>query len=353
MLRFVVTRPHGKGGGPFLFPPEKTVAGVGERALLAHLRRRIPVPPGVILGPGDDAALVATGPLTVMTADTMVEGVHFRREWSSARQVGRKALSVNLSDVGAMAGRARYATVSLCLPGDLPLSWVDGLYDGLLERAAEVQVALVGGNVSGIDGPVVIDVALLGESARPLRRGGARPGDVLLVTGSLGLAAAGLALLWAGAQLPEDAAPERACLRAQLDPDPPLAFAAALAEAAGVHAGMDLSDGLSGDLLALCAESGLAALVHADALPLGPPLGAGDPLELALHGGEDYQLLLAAGPTHVDALQALAREHGVRLTAIGACEAGPAAVWLEQDGRRTPLPPRAHQHFAAREDGSA
>jgi thiamine-monophosphate kinase len=336
-----------------LFLSDDTVGDVGERALLAHFRRRIPVPPGVILGPGDDAAVLATGAVTLMTADAMVEGVHFRRAWSSPRQVGRKVLSVNLSDVGAMAGRARYATVSLCLPAALPVAWVEGLYDGLLERSAEVEVALVGGNVSGIEGPVVIDVALLGESARPLRRAGARPGDVLMVTGTLGLAAAGLALLQAGVQLPEDAALERACVRAHLDPDPPLAFAAALAEVDGVHAGMDLSDGLSGDLLALCAESGLAAVVHADALPLGPPLGAGDPLELALHGGEDYQLLLAVDPARADALRALAARHDLRLTAVGACAAGPPAVWLERDGTRTPLPPHAHQHFTPREaDGT-
>jgi thiamine-monophosphate kinase len=211
----------------------------------------------------------------------------------------------------------------------------------------------------------VIDVAMLGESDRPLRRSGARPGDAIAVTGTLGLAAAGLAFLRAGARLGDDGAlrglvpeptaderdPARSCLRAQLDPDPPLAFAAALAAFDGVHGGMDLSDGLSGDLHALCVESGVAAIVRSAALPLGPSLSSwpvGHPHEHALHGGEDYQLLLAVDPGRVEALQELAAAHAVRLTAIGACEAGPAAVWLERNGVRTPLPPRAHQHFAPR-----
>src|SRR6185369_2631539 len=112
--------------------------------------------------------------------------------WSSARRVGRKALSVNLSDVAAMAGRARYAAISLCLPPDLELSWLDGLYDGLLERAKETGVALVGGNLSGTPGPVVIDVAMLGEGERLLRRKGAAAGDRVVVTGTPGAAAAGL-----------------------------------------------------------------------------------------------------------------------------------------------------------------
>ena len=352
--------------GPEAMPAGATVGSIGERALLRRLRARIPTARGVLLGPGDDAALVGTSAVTVMTTDTLVEGVHFRRQWSSARRLGRKALSVNLSDVGAMAGVPRYATVSLCLPATLPVAWLDGFYDGLLERAAETDVALVGGNVSGIEGPLVIDVALLGESSRPLRRAGARPGDAIVVTGRLGLAAAGLSLLEAGWRLGDDdtvggydpAAADvdalRACLRAQLDPAPPLALAAALATAPGIHAGMDLSDGLSGDLATLCGESAVSALVRASRLPLGPTLekqGGGDPLLHALHGGEDYELLLAVDPAHVSGLQDLARVHGVDVVAVGALAEGPPAVWLDAAEGRVPLPPHAHQHFAPPEGG--
>jgi thiamine-monophosphate kinase len=338
----------------------------GERALLQRLRARIPGSPDVPIGPGDDAALVRTPALTLLTTDSLVEDVHFRRQWSSPRRLGRKALSVNLSDVGAMAGRARYATVSLCLPPALELSWLEGLYDGLLERAAESRVALVGGNLSATAGPVVIDVAVLGEVARPLRRTGAIPGDSIVVTGTPGAAAAGLALLEAGLRLGDDGAVEipaglprpspaeeaalRSCLQAQLDPAPPLALAAALGPLDGVRAGMDVSDGLSGDLLALGAESGVAAVVHAGALPEPPAAGlsawaGGDPRAHVLHGGEDYGLLLAVGPTTLGDLSRLARAHDVALSVIGAFEAG-AGVWLQDAGGRSPLAPRAHQHFA-------
>lgn len=348
-------------------PLGATVGGAGERALLRRLRARIPPAAGVLLGPGDDAAIVRTGAETVLTTDTLVENVHFRREWSSPRRVGRKALSVNLSDVGGMGGRGLYATVSLCLPATLEVAWLDGLYDGLLERAAEAGVALVGGNLSAIAGPVVIDVAVLGESPRPLRRAGARPGDRIVVTGTPGCASIGLALLQAGVRLRDDGAAEvpagaappssaqeealRACLRAHLDPEPPLELAAALGAAPGIDAGMDVSDGLSGDLLALCLESRMSAVLDAGALPRPPAAelsrwGAGDPMAHLLHGGEDYGLLLAVDPSALAATLALARAHGVPATVAGTFEEGPAGVWLSEAGARRPVPPRAHQHFS-------
>ena len=128
-----------------------------------------------MVGVGDDAAAVETGPLTLVTTDCLVEGVHFRREWAPARLIGRKALTVNLSDIAAMAGVPRHAMVSLCLPADLPVAFVDELYDGLLERAAEAGVNVVGGNLSATPGPIVIDITLLGQADRLLRRAGARP----------------------------------------------------------------------------------------------------------------------------------------------------------------------------------
>src|SRR5688572_16408388 len=185
----------------------------------------------------------------------MVEGVHFRREWAPPRLLGRKALSINLSDIAAMAGVSRHAVVGLCLPADLPVAFVDELYDGLLERAAESNVNIVGGNVSATSGPVVIDITLLGHGGeRLLRRSGALPGDLVVVTGSLGAAAAGLRLLVQGARLgPEgelaatgiwtDSSREAVlhCLRAQLDPTPPLALGRALVEEDMAHAAIDLS----------------------------------------------------------------------------------------------------------------
>jgi thiamine-monophosphate kinase len=153
---------------------------------------------------GDDAAAVELGPLTLVTADSLVEGVHFRREWSPPRLLGRKALSVNLSDIAAMAGVPRHATVSLCLPPETTMAFLDGLYDGLLERAAETGVNLVGGNLSASGNTIVVDVTLLGEAERILRRSGARVGDLVVLTGSLGASVAGLRLLLQGARLDDE-----------------------------------------------------------------------------------------------------------------------------------------------------
>jgi thiamine-monophosphate kinase len=347
--------------------PEAPVSEVGERALLKHLRSRIPSSPGVVVGIGDDAAAVETGPLTLITTDCMVEGVHFLQEWCPPRLVGRKALSVNLSDIAAMAGVPRHATVSLCLPAATPMSFVDGLYDGLLERAAETGVTLVGGNVSLTTGPIVVDVTLLGAGERLLLRSGALAGDLIVVTGTLGSAAAGLRLLTQGARLDADGALDATgvwtgsaaralthCLRAQLDPNPPLAFARGLAEHDLVHAAMDLSDGLSGDLRAMCEESEASAWIDSDALPVDPHAASlerargGDAHSLALHGGEDYQLLFAVPPERLEGLKDMAVIWDIPLTIVGEFAPGPPALLLKKGGTLLPLTPQSHDHFRRR-----
>lgn len=341
-----------------------TLGEVGEKALLRHLQGRIPTGPGVVVGLGDDAAAVETTPFTLVTTDSLVEGVHFHRDAAPPRLLGRKALTVNLSDVAAMGGIARYATVSLCLPPDLAVGWVDSLYDGLLERASETGVALVGGNVTRGRESIVVDVTLLGESGRLLLRAGARPGDRVVVTGRLGAAAQGVRLLAEGARLDEDAellatgvwtessAPAvLACLRAQLDPRPPFALARSIAERGLARAGMDLSDGLSLDLVEICSRSGVGAVVEASAVPIDPRAAGlerargGDALALALHGGEDYQLLLAVSPDEIDELGELARVWGVEVTAVGEFVAGEPAVSLRDATGERPLAPGGHDHF--------
>src|SRR5229473_8024 len=138
--------------------PDSLLGEIGERALLKHIRSRIPLGAGVVVGVGDDAAAVQTGALTLVTTDTLVEGVHFRRDWTPPRLLGRKALTVSLSDIAAMAGIPRYATVSLCLPPSLPVRFLDELYDGLLERAAETGVNVVGGNLAACREAATIEV---------------------------------------------------------------------------------------------------------------------------------------------------------------------------------------------------
>jgi thiamine-monophosphate kinase len=346
-----------------LTPAGTALGELGERELVRRIRERIPGGPGVRVGAGDDAAAVEAGPLALLTADSLVEGVHFRRDAAPARLLGRKALSVNLSDVAAMGGVGRHALVSLCLPPEIELRWVDSLFDGILERAAETGVNVVGGNVAR--SPVtVIDVALLGAVQVPLLRSGARPGDVVAVTGTLGAAAEGVDLLARGARLDEDgelaatglwtesSAPAvLECLRAQLDPRPPLALACALSERGLAHAAMDVSDGLSVDLAEVCRQSGVAARLEAAAVPVAPAVTSlerargGDALSLALHGGEDYALLLAVEPRRFPELEELAGVWGVPVRGIGEFFASDPAVFIRDGAGERELEPGGHDHF--------
>jgi thiamine-monophosphate kinase len=350
--------------------PETPVGELGERAIVKHIRSRIPAGAGVEIGIGDDAAAVETGPITLITTDCLVEGVHFLREWAPARLVGRKALTINLSDIAAMAGVPRHATVNLCLPPDVPFGWVDGLYDGLLERSAETGVSIVGGNLSLSTSQIVVAVTLLGQGEKLLRRAGAVPGDLVVVSGALGAAAAGLKLMMQGARLDPDGYLHKTgvwtessahavthCLRALLDPNPPLAFARALAEQEIVHAAMDLSDGLSGDLRLMCDESDVSAWVDANALPIDASAASlerargGDAAALALHGGEDYQLLLALPREKLDALRDVAVIWDIPTTVIGEFAPGPSALLLKKGGSLLPLTSQAHDHFQGRGTG--
>jgi thiamine-monophosphate kinase len=340
---------------------------IGEHELTRRIQDRIPraeLPVCI----GDDAAAVDVTSPVLVTADTLVEGVHFSRDTAPARLVGRKALTVNLSDIAAMGGVGRHAVVSLCLPRELELSWVDSLYDGLLERAAEAGVSIVGGNVARSPGAVVVDVTLLGEAERLLLRSGAQPGDLVVVSGELGAAAEGVQLLRQGARLNEDgelsatgvwtesSAPEvEACLRAQLDPRPPLALARSLAERGLARAGMDLSDGLSSDLAEMCRQGGLGARIEEAALPVSPAVmrleraKGGDARAVALHGGEDYQLLLAVDPAQFEALRELAGVWGIAISGIGEFFAGGPQVVLRDGQVEHPVTALGHDHFR-RED---
>lgn len=347
----------------------ETVSSVGERALIARLRSRIAETPGVKVGIGDDCALVDTTSASLLTTDALVEGIHFDRALTPARLLGRKALSVNLSDIGAMSGVPRYALVNLCLPPSCPVDFFDGLYEGLIERAAEVGVGIVGGNLSATTGPIMIAVTLLGMGDRPILRQGAQVGDLVVITGGLGAAAEGLRLLREGVRLADDGvviatgiwtpsseAPLARCVRAQLDPTPPLAFARAMSENAGaVRAMMDLSDGLSIDLIRLCAENSIGALIDPLAVPVDPAVAmierarGGDPLPLALHGGEDYQLLMAVSPDSIDAVRDMAFVWDLPITVIGQFVVGAPVVSIQVGEWIEPLKSQGYDHFGFKE----
>lgn len=268
---------------------DQTLADLGEFGLVDLVRTAADAP-HVLLGPGDDAALVSASPAGVLASiDVAVEGRHFRRDWSSALDIGHKVAAANLADIAAMGGTGRSLLVGFCGPGDLPVSWVVGLTHGLVEEAAVVGAVVVGGDVTAAE-QVVVAVSVLGDpGARVVRRSGARPGDVVAVAGRLGWAAAGLAVLTRGFRSP------RAVVEAHRRPTPPYA-AGPQAAAAGATAMVDVSDGLLADLGHVANGSGVHIDVRRDAFEVPEPLQTvsaalgGDPVGFVLTGGDDHAL---------------------------------------------------------------
>jgi thiamine-monophosphate kinase len=305
---------------------------MGEFELLARLRERLP-PAGhrVIVGSGDDAAVTVPGGATATSVDAIVDGVHFRRLEAPPQAIGRKALAAALSDLAAMGAEAGEAYVVLGTPPDLAESELDALVEGLLALAAETGTTLAGGDLTRAPA-LTLAVTVVGHAAAAgelVRRSGARPGDLLVVTGELGGAAAGRLLL-ERPELAEALADGTADqLRArQLNPAPRLRVGRALA-AAGATAMIDLSDGLAGDARHVAEASGAALRIEAGSLPLAEGVAevaaaAGrDPLELAASGGEDYELLAALPSERLgDASTRIGETTETTLTAIGRVAAG-------------------------------
>lgn len=262
---------------------------IGEFGLIGEIAEGLPSHPDVLLGPGDDAAVVAFGSPVVVSTDVLVEGVHFRRDWSSAEQVGRKAVAVNVSDIEAMGGAAKALVVGFSAPGDLPSEWALACMAGMASEAAACGVAIVGGDTTA-SRDVTIAVTVFGECAdAPVTRAGAMPGQVVAITGRLGWAAGGLAVLSRGFKSP------RELVAAHQVPQPPYGQGR-VAAAAGATALIDVSDGLLGDLAHIAQASGVGIDVDSGAFDLPEPLqrvGAAtgiDPLALVLTGGEDHAL---------------------------------------------------------------
>lgn len=313
--------------------------------------------PGVVVGLGDDAAIVEAGSgQLVLTTDLLAEGVHFERGAISAHDLGAKAIAVNVSDIAAMAASPRYAMVAMSVPGEVDAAWVMELYGGMRDACAEYAVALVGGDTNRAD-LVVLSVAVAGEVApgRALLRSGARVRDRIVVTGSLGAAAGGLAL----SRMPSGRASGalsqpwgRALIQALERPVARVGEAQVLARA-GATAMMDLSDGLSKDLSRLCDASGVGARIDLGAVPVSGALASGaavlgvDARDLALAGGEDYELLATMPAAGVgDARSELGDEFGVALSEIGEVTGEPGLIGIDVLGRSSPLRARGWDHFA-------
>lgn len=275
----------------------ETVADLGEFGLIARVTRGRAQPSWTLLGPGDDAALVAAPDgRVVASTDVLVEGVHFRLDWSTPEQVGRKAAAVNLADVAAMGAVPTALLIGLGCPRDTPAATAAGLATGLWAEADRVGAGVVGGDV--VSAPaVVLSVTVLGTLAGrdPVTRAGARPGDVLALAGRLGWASAGLAVLSAGGTEPAQV------VDAHRVPDPPYPAGPAAARA-GATAMIDISDGLLADVGHLAEASGVAVDVRSAALPVPDVLAEvaaaldADPMRWLLTGGEDHALAATFPP---------------------------------------------------------
>ncbi len=314
---------------------------MGEFELLDRIRARLPqAGPRLRLSSGDDAAIVVPGGATATSVDALIDGVHFRREWCSLAQIGAKALAVALSDLAAMGSEPGEAYVVLGVPTDLDEDGCLELLDGMAALAAETGTALAGGDVTRAPA-LTLAMTVVGHAETPedlVTRASARAGDVLVVTGELGGAAAGLLLLEheSQADVPGDSGPyasltpgtSEALVGRQLEPRARLAAGRALADA-GATAMIDLSDGLGGDASHVATASGVGLRIDAAALPLADGVAAvaqaagREPLELAVGGGEDYELLasLPAGQL-ATAAAAVAEQAKTRLTRIGEVVAG-------------------------------
>ena len=299
----------------------------------------------VHLGIGDDCAVFSQPPGTrgLITTDTLVEETHFHLKWTDLFSLGRKSLNVNISDIAAMGGLPLFYTLALGLPRSLLSEEVEAFYAGLDSAASRFGVQLVGGDTcsSRLMG---ITFTLVGSAREGelLLRSGARPGDLLAVSGVPGLSAVGLEILERG--LSPGAAPE--AVRAHLDPVPKVELGRALARLNIATAAIDTSDGLAWDCGKIATESGVAIVLEEASLPL-PPVPKGlqhSSLFYALHGGEDYQLLFTLSPLRVPHLAVVEKELREQITIIGRVEDG-EGVFVEGSQGRRPLNPEGFRHF--------
>jgi thiamine-monophosphate kinase len=273
------------------FPPDATLADAGEFGLIAELVSRFSQGEQVLVGPGDDAAVlrVRTGHVVVST-DLLVEGNHFRRDWVSAADVGHRAAAQNLSDINAMGGRATTLTIGLAAPGDLPVQWALDFAEGFAAECDAVGASVVGGDLTRSE-LLVIAVTVIGACAQaPVLRSGAQPGDVIALAGRQGWSAGGLAVLGRGFRSP------RVLVEAYKRPEPPYDAGPVAAEG-GATAMIDVSDGLLADAGHLAEASGVAIDLRSESFEVPEPLVAvgaatnADPLSFVLGGGEDHALL--------------------------------------------------------------
>lgn len=324
---------------------------LGEFALIEKIRRRTPLGIGVRIGIGDDAAWLShPGGTSLVTADLLIEGIHFNLDWTSADALGHKSLAVNLSDIAAMGGIPRYALVSLGIPSHFDSGKIEQYYRGFLALARESRVFLVGGDTNAAKS-LIVSVCVLGHApGAPIRRSGARAGDDIYITGTLGDSALGLHYLKGRRKLRTTKPRALAQLLARHHrPMPRLRIGALLGKNGMATAMIDVSDGLIQDLGHVCRDSGIGAVVWRDRLPLSEAyraLAGHDELSFALAGGEDYELLFCARPRARQQIARLARTARVPVNLIGRCVPARDGIHLlDSTGKAISVSFQGHDHF--------
>ncbi len=318
----------------------RTIADVGEFGFLARLLPSIPVSRGTVVGPGQDCAVIRVGARRLLlTVDALVACVHFERAWMSAYQIGRKSFLVNASDIAAMGGRPRWCVVSLGLPRDYPASELAALQKGILAAATDSGAAVVGGNLARAE-QLFVSIALLGDAPpRLVTRQGARPGDRVYVTGTLGDAAAGVHLLRAGTGSRKGAR----LIRRFREPVPRLHAGRLLARTGVVSAMIDVSDGLLQDLGHICEQSRVGAEIDVSRVPLSAAYRVTvNDASFALRGGEDYELVCTVPERKVKRVERMQARLGCPLTWIGRVTRGRGVRVI---GRSGPARGGGYDHF--------
>jgi thiamine-monophosphate kinase len=334
---------------------KETMGKVGEFGFIDKIRSAMKAKnPSVVLGIGDDAAIFkpTKGSEMVFTTDMLVEGRHFDFKWISPWQLGAKTMAVNVSDCAAMGAKPTVAVVSLGVPKDFPVKDLEAFYDGMKGWAESYGAQIVGGDTVGSD-QFIVNVALVGEveAGRALKRSGAKAGDALFVTGTLGDSAAGLYSLQQPSEKEKHAAAH--LVKRHLTPTPRFNVGRALVSKKLASSAIDISDGLSSEIHHLCEESGVGAEIHEEALPVSPSLQLYcqahglDPLDFVLNGGEDYELLFTVPLARIpETVRTLPGETGVAVKSIGRMVPKAKGItFISRKGQRTPLKAKGFDHF--------
>ncbi len=328
-----------------------TVSACTERELISRIQQQLPpVPSWMPVGIGDDGAVVEPerNRLEVFTVDAVVDGVHFDRRFTPPGAIGHRALAVNLSDLAAMGAKPRLVLLSFALPADLPLADFDGIVSGIAQLAVKEGVTVAGGNLTRTPGPLTIDITAVGTVKRRdvLTRSGARPGDLVYVSGSIGAAAAGLGWLRR-----DGASVSNGCVERYLRPAARIKTGLLLSRNSAATACVDLSDGLADGVRRIAEASGVGITIDPSSLPIEPEAASWfasvgeDATTAAICGGDDYELLFTIRPRQRGRLKAAIQHGGVPLTRVGVCTAD-RALLLRAAPDAVPAPlPDGFTHF--------